>query len=80
MVENDSLRQSMLVVFEHLKKHEIKLQMVMNEVAALKRTLEQASNGKFLPLLQQQRDAVAQETSALSGRAVADLEAMIQSL
>ena len=72
MIDEDSFRQVMIGVFEHLKRHEERLQAIMREAAALRKTLEEASDGKFLPLLQEHFAKVSEEASdaerALIGR------------
>jgi hypothetical protein len=80
MINENGLRQSVIGAFEYLKKHEETLQILMQEVASLREALVQASDGKFLPILEGRRLDLSQKTGAAASAQVDRLGAAIDSL
>jgi hypothetical protein len=80
MIHEQGLRDTIVGIFKYIRTHEESLQMLMREVASLREVLQQASDGKFLPILEERRIDLAQRTDATASALIGRLDQAIQQL
>lgn len=80
MIDENALRELFVATFEYMRNQEKKILVLMQEVAALRETFEEASGGKFLPHLEKQRDAMEGKASSAKADLIGQYDEMIRRL